>query len=167
MFAQSCIWDSCGLSRQVLLYRVHNDSYYSQTILWRRHKDIWIVPMKPIQGINCSLIEGVGSSWVAWLPGKLGLHALCPRQKGYTSLVLEVATIYDNWIWYNLFGLAGSHNDLIVLDHFPLFKNLFIGTSPPYEFMINDIHYDMGYYLWEGIHSTYSTLIQAIKDPKG
>lgn len=53
----------------------------------------------------------------------------------YESLVLKDVASHDTWIWHNSFKMAGSHNDLIVLDHSPCFKSLCKGIATTFSLM--------------------------------
>ncbi|XP_071704933.1 uncharacterized protein [Rutidosis leptorrhynchoides] len=45
---------------------------------------------------------------------------------GYPTIMLEAVASYDNWIWH---GMAGSNNDLNVLNASPLFDSLLADTG--------------------------------------
>ncbi|KAF8396670.1 hypothetical protein HHK36_018295 [Tetracentron sinense] len=63
--------------------------------------------------------------------------------------------------------MLGSHNDLNVLDRSYLFSELAEGRSPLANYTINDHQYTMGYYLADGIHPKWATLVQTISQPQG
>ncbi|XP_071699446.1 uncharacterized protein [Rutidosis leptorrhynchoides] len=48
----------------------------------------------------------------------------------YPTIMLEAVASYDNWIWHAYFGMAGSNNDLNVLNASPLFDSLLTDTAP-------------------------------------
>ncbi|KAK1665459.1 hypothetical protein QYE76_053618 [Lolium multiflorum] len=68
------------------------------------------------------------------------------HSKGCT-VILETVASQDTWIWHPFFGMAGSHNDIIVLQRSPVFDRLAYGQSPNVDFEINGHHYTKGYYL--------------------
>ncbi|XP_071689211.1 uncharacterized protein [Rutidosis leptorrhynchoides] len=67
-------------------------------------------------------------------------------QKG-PSVMLEAVASQDLWIWHAFFGMAGSNNDINVLNMSPLFNTIKDGTAPPSPFEVNGHHYERGYYL--------------------
>lgn len=44
--------------------------------------------------------------------------------KKVPTLILEVVASKDLWIWHAFFGMAGTSNDITVLDRSPLFDDL-------------------------------------------
>src|SRR3954463_14749611 len=60
------------------------------------------------------------------------------------------------------FGMAGSKNDLNVLDHSPVFDEFLQGRTPPNNYMVNGQEYSMGYYLTDGIYSKYASFVEVI-----
>lgn len=83
------------------------------------------------------------------------------------SLILEAVASKDLWIWHAFFGLPGSHNDINVLEHSPLFADLREGRAPPVNYNINDHDYTMGYYLADGIYPSWATFVKTISCPQG
>ncbi|XP_059635384.1 uncharacterized protein LOC132277549 [Cornus florida] len=81
------------------------------------------------------------------------------------TLILEVVASKNLWIWHAFFGMAGSHNDLNVLDHSPVFKNMINGSMPPVNYVVNRHRRTMGYYLSDGIYPKWTTLMQTIPHP--
>ncbi|XP_052621952.1 protein ALP1-like [Lactuca sativa] len=67
---------------------------------------------------------------------------------GSPSLVLEVVASQDLWIWHAFFGVAGSNNDVNVLDQSPIFDDLLNGKAPDAPFTMN-----------------YSTFVKAFRHP--
>lgn len=81
------------------------------------------------------------------------------------TLILETVASQDLWIWHSFFGMPGSHNDVNVLDHSPLFDDLIHGKMPSVNYEVNGHQYTLGYYLTNGIYPQWATLIQTIKHP--
>ncbi|XP_071727052.1 uncharacterized protein [Rutidosis leptorrhynchoides] len=82
-----------------------------------------------------------------------------------STLILEVVASYDMWIWHAYFGVAGSNNDINVLNQSPLFDSIKNGTAPPTPFTVNGHEYTHGYYLAAGIYPDWATLIKAYSSP--
>ena len=70
----------------------------------------------------------------------------------YPSVMLEAVASHDLWIWHAFFGVAGSNNDINVLNRSPLFTEVLQGRAPKVHFTINGTEYNMGYYLADGIY---------------
>ncbi|XP_026460046.1 protein ALP1-like [Papaver somniferum] len=84
--------------------------------------------------------------------------------KRVPTLILEVVASKNLWIWHAFFGMAGTNNDITVLDRSPLFNDLVNEVAPPCQYTVNGNIYDMGYYLSDGIYPPYATLMQTISD---
>jgi hypothetical protein len=82
-------------------------------------------------------------------------------------VVLEAVTTYDTWIWHSFFGMAGSNNDINVLQCSPVFAKLVGGHATPVNNEVNGRHYNKGYYLADDIvYLTWSTFLKIISSPK-
>jgi hypothetical protein len=59
--------------------------------------------------------------------------------KAQYNVILEAVADYDLWIWYAFFGMAGTHNDINVLDAAlsPVFVRLTEGQAPTVYFEDN------------------------------
>ncbi|KAL5719137.1 hypothetical protein ACHQM5_011960 [Ranunculus cassubicifolius] len=85
--------------------------------------------------------------------------------KRVPTLILEAVASKDLWIWHAFFGMAGTNNDINVLNRSPLFDDIIDDIAPPCNFVVQNHQYDMGYYLSDGIYPQYATLIQTISEP--
>ncbi|CAL8992038.1 unnamed protein product, partial [Prunus brigantina] len=64
------------------------------------------------------------------------------------------------------FGVAGSQNDLNVLGQSPVFNDVLRGEAPKITYEINNIVYQTGYYLADGIYPRWTTFVKSIPHPR-
>ena len=86
-------------------------------------------------------------------------------QPGPTVMIEAVAS-QDLWIWHAFFGVAGSNNDINVLNRSPLFTEVVQGRAPEVHFTVNGNEYNMGYYLADGIYLEWATSVKTIHLPQ-
>jgi len=84
---------------------------------------------------------------------------------GHPTIMLEAVASYDLWIWHAFFGVAGSNNDINVLNESPLFNKVLEGNAPECNFTVNGHDYDKGYYLADGIYPEWATLVKSFTYP--
>ncbi|XP_023764411.1 uncharacterized protein LOC111912910 [Lactuca sativa] len=84
---------------------------------------------------------------------------------GSPSLVLEAVASQDLWIWHAFFGVAGSNNDINVLDQLSIFEDLLNGKDSDAPFTMNGNEYKYGYYLTDGLYPQYSTFVKEFRHP--
>jgi hypothetical protein len=88
--------------------------------------------------------------------------------KGHTgecSVLLEAGAGYDILIWHAIFGMAGTHNNIDVLQRSLVFAMLAEGHASPVNFEINRLAYNNGYYLADGTYPEYAIFVNTISDP--
>ena len=89
--------------------------------------------------------------WV-WKNCPSAYHGMYTGHVHRPTIVLEAVASYDLWIWHAFFGMPRSNNDINVLDASNLFANLREGCGPSANYTIMGNHYNMGYYLADGIY---------------
>ena len=72
------------------------------------------------------------------------------------TIMLEAVASHDLWIWYAFFGVAGSNNDINVLNQSPIFNDLYEDKALDCPFVVNGVHYKHGYYLVDGIYPEWA-----------
>jgi hypothetical protein len=85
---------------------------------------------------------------------------------GVSTVMLEAVASQDNWIWHAFFGVAGSNNDINVLNQSPLFTKKLQGMAPEVQFTVNGNQYKMGYYLADGIYPEWAAFGKTIPLPQ-
>ena len=85
---------------------------------------------------------------------------------GVPTLILEAVASYDLWIWHAFFGVAGSNNDINVLNQSPLFIEELKGEAPRVRYFVNGRRYETGYYLVDGIYPEWAAFVKTIPLPQ-
>ncbi|XP_022032575.1 uncharacterized protein LOC110933673 [Helianthus annuus] len=81
------------------------------------------------------------------------------------TLILQAVASQDLWIWHAYFGMAGTNNDIVVLQSSDLFDDVIDGVAPNTSFYANDVEYKYGYYLVDGIYPEWATLVKTLSCP--
>ncbi|XP_057777007.1 uncharacterized protein LOC130995657 [Salvia miltiorrhiza] len=82
------------------------------------------------------------------------------------TIILEAVASYDLWIWHAFFGTPGSCNDINVLHRSPVFNDVLEGRAPKVNYVVNGRHYDMAYYLTDGIYPSWAVFVKSITSPQ-
>ncbi|XP_059669239.1 uncharacterized protein LOC132314383 [Cornus florida] len=96
--------------------------------------------------------------WV-WKNCPIRWHGTHEGRNHKPTLILKALASKNLWIWHALFGMAGSNNDVNVLDHSPVFNSMINGTMPPINYEVNGYRHTIGYYLSDSIYPKWATLI--------
>ncbi|XP_047979205.1 uncharacterized protein LOC125221125 [Salvia hispanica] len=91
-----------------------------------------------------------------------GLYTTGFKSK-HPTIVLEAVADYRLWIWYAYFGVAGSKNDINVLQSSPLFNDQELGVGPAVSFVANGNQHNMGCYLADGIYPMWPVFVKMIR----
>jgi hypothetical protein len=81
------------------------------------------------------------------------------------TVILEAVASHDLWIWHAFFGVAGSNNDINVLQQSSLFIRELQGQAPRVQYTVNGNLYTQGYYLADGIYSEWAIFVKSISMP--
>nr|XP_015638597.1 uncharacterized protein LOC107280959 [Oryza sativa Japonica Group]AAV43824.1 hypothetical protein [Oryza sativa Japonica Group]AAV44104.1 hypothetical protein [Oryza sativa Japonica Group] len=82
------------------------------------------------------------------------------------TIILEAVASHDLWIWHAFFGVAGSNNDINVLNQSPLFLDTVRGEAPRVHYYVNGEEYNHGYYLDDGIYPEWAVFQKTIPLPQ-
>ncbi|XP_047949176.1 uncharacterized protein LOC125195012 [Salvia hispanica] len=85
----------------------------------------------------------------------------------HPTMILEAVADHHLWIWHAYFGVAGSNNDINLLNSSTLFADQCRGRGPTIEFTANGRRYHMWYYLADGIYPRWSVFVKTITCPIG
>ncbi|XP_066159807.1 uncharacterized protein [Oryza sativa Japonica Group] len=82
------------------------------------------------------------------------------------TIILEAVASHDLWIWHAFFGVAGSNNDINVLNQSPLFLDTVRGEASRVHYYVNGEEYNHGYYLADGIYPEWAVFQKTIPLPQ-
>jgi hypothetical protein len=100
--------------------------------------------------------------WPGALKGQI-----CRGDHGKPTIMLEAVASQDLLIWHAFFGVAGSNNDINVLNQSNVFNDILEGQTPTVQYIVNSHPYNMGYYLADGIYPEWATFVKTIPMPLG
>nr|XP_043629212.1 uncharacterized protein LOC122600513 [Erigeron canadensis] len=83
------------------------------------------------------------------------------------TISLGAVASQDTWIWHAYFGVAGSNNDINVLNQSLLFNSFKDGTTLMVPFTVNGTEYKYPYFLVDGIYPRYVMFVKTIPHPTG
>ncbi|XP_042753120.1 uncharacterized protein LOC122195348 [Lactuca sativa] len=63
------------------------------------------------------------------------------------------------------FGSPKSLNDINILNHSPIFNNIYDGSAPDSSFQLHGTPYKYGYYLVDGIYREYAIFVKSFMCP--
>ncbi|WCJ43390.1 hypothetical protein M5689_024132 [Euphorbia peplus] len=85
--------------------------------------------------------------------------------QGVPTIMLEAVASHDLWIWHAFFGMAGTNNDINVLNRSHLFREKVRGQAPEEVYTLNNKIYNMGYYLVDGIYPEWAAFVKSFSNP--
>ena len=85
----------------------------------------------------------------------------------HPTMILEAVADYRLRIWHAYFGVAGSNNDINVLQSSHLFNDESRGEGPQISFVANGTQYNRAYYLVDGIYPRWPVFVKTIRQPVG
>ncbi|CAL2266523.1 unnamed protein product [Prunus armeniaca] len=88
------------------------------------------------------------------------------NRKGQKSIILEAVAGFDTWVWHVFFRVVESQNDLNVLGQSLVFSDVLRGEAPNITYEINNIVYQNGYYLADGIYPRWTTFMKLLPHPQ-
>jgi hypothetical protein len=83
---------------------------------------------------------------------------------GVPTIILEAVASHVRW--HAFFGVAGSNNDITVLNQSHLFVEQLRGEAPKVQYSINGREYNIGYYLVDGIYPEWPVFVKSIREPQ-
>ncbi|XP_066320806.1 uncharacterized protein [Miscanthus floridulus] len=86
--------------------------------------------------------------------------------QGVPTIILEAVASHDRWIWHAFFGVAGSNNDINVLNQSTLFVDQLRGEAPQVQYFVNGRQYSKPYYLADGIYPEWAVFVKSIRAPQ-
>jgi Plant transposon protein len=116
--------------------------------------------------------RGLPGMWASYDCSHL-LWEMCPvahhgqhlNKDGTISNVLEAIASKDTWIWHSFFGMAGSCNDINVLDASPFVTQLMSGGVGSVEYLVNGNMHCIPYVLADGIYPNWRCFMKGISKP--
>lgn len=98
-----------------------------------------------------------------WKNGPVALKWQYVRgDHGKPTVMLEAVASQDLWIWHAFFRVAGSNNDINVLNQSNVLNDVLQGRDLEVHYTINRNEYNMGYYLSDGIYPEWATFVKSI-----
>ena len=73
----------------------------------------------------------------SWKNCPTAWHGQFKGHKKDSTIILEAVADYETWIWRAFFGLAGTLNDINVVQRSPLMSRIALGDTPPVQFQAN------------------------------
>jgi hypothetical protein len=78
---------------------------------------------------------------------------------------MEAIATQDLFIYHSYIGIAGSNNDINVMDRSPFLRDMITGVAPHVKFTINGNEHRMAYVLADGIYPEWPVFVKTFKEP--
>ena len=87
--------------------------------------------------------------------------------RGVPTIILEAVASTNLWIWHAFFEVAGSNNDINVLDCSSVFGELLKGRAQEVNYTVNATNYTLRYCLTDEIYLEWATFVKTIPQLQG
>ncbi|XP_057789832.1 uncharacterized protein LOC131006678 [Salvia miltiorrhiza] len=93
------------------------------------------------------------------------------EQRGFPGMIGSIDCMHWEWknypnAWAGQYTGRSSCNDINVLHRSPIFNDVLEGRAPKVNYVVNGHHYDMAYYLTDGIYPSWAVFVKSITSPQ-